>query len=92
MRNIERCWIWTTRDAASGQVSRGVMFHEPEASRAWLSVDEFVRAEQLRGAAGERDRYKPALDRLKVHPLLTRAAGPLEQAALRIVRDALRGQ
>jgi hypothetical protein len=47
---IERCWIWTTRHEATGDVQRGVMFHEPQASRAYLDVEEYVRADQLRGA------------------------------------------
>jgi hypothetical protein len=45
--DAERCWIWTRsyRDPATGrvQVQRGVMFHEPEASRAMLDeVVEYV--------------------------------------------------
>lgn len=44
-------------------------------------------AEELRD---ENARLREALERLKVHPLLTRRAGPLEQGALHIVREVLR--
>lgn len=50
MANIERCWIWTTRDRRDGQVQRGVVFHEPEASRAYVDVEEYVRADLHAGA------------------------------------------
>jgi hypothetical protein len=43
-------------------------------------------------AVADRDRYKAALERLKVYPLLTRRSGPLEQGASQVVRDALRAR
>jgi hypothetical protein len=43
MSICERVWIWEHRDPRTGEVQRGVMFHEPEASRAMLDrVEEFV--------------------------------------------------
>lgn len=45
---------------------------------------------KLTQVMAERDRYREALKRLDTHPLLTRRAGPLELAARRIVREALR--
>ena len=47
---IERCWVWTRRNPTTGEVQRGVMFHDPEASRDYVSVEEYVPASQLRGA------------------------------------------
>jgi hypothetical protein len=50
MGDIERCWIWERTDPCDGQVQRGVMFHEPQASRNYFEIEEFVPAEQFRGA------------------------------------------
>lgn len=47
-------------------------------------------SDELEELHAENERLRQALERLKVYPLLTRRAGPLEQGALRIVREALR--